>query len=320
MKLITHQCQVSDEMAAAMRRGLLKIGEPEVEVLVSGEFVEAVEELEPDSGPYDTDRGLGTVAGKTIHSGGKTTILVNHSVMSNASLVDVEHLLAHEGGHAILHAHSEAMSPLRNDRSTTGLAMLRGLASTAIEEFRVERKVAELGYSAAGLATPDSLNDRLFDFCYTIIEALHDPTSDDVVMFANRVLIAQHRLTFSLSYLAGAVVGGQTAFSADQLSDFARQYWNETIDRSWQARLQLYRRIPAAGTPWGGSLAATHLQQAVDVERKLLRDVGFTINGNDLTPGAPWAFRRTGTDAMFATQEERLMTDLGRHNASQTNS
>lgn len=35
----------------AMRRGLAKISQPEVEVLVSGDFIKSVEELDPDSGP-----------------------------------------------------------------------------------------------------------------------------------------------------------------------------------------------------------------------------------------------------------------------------
>lgn len=302
-------------MAAAIQRGLDAVDQGDVDVIVSGEFVESVEELDPDSGPYDTDRGFGTVGARTFRRQGQTTVVVNHAVMGEAPLDDVERLLAHEGGHAVLHAADEAMPALRNDRSTSGLAMLRGIASVAIEEYRVERRVLDAGYPEAGLATTDSLNNRLFDFSCTVAEATHDPASDDVITFANLVLIAQHRLTISLSYLAAAVIGGQVSFVADQLPNFARPYWTDTFDRSWRARLDLYRRIPAAGTPWGGSLAATHIRQASEVEHKLLRDVGFSIQSNDVRPDSRWGFRRTGSNEMFEAQEQRIFAELERREA-----
>ena len=74
----------------------------------------------------------------------------------------------------------------------------------------------------AGLATPDSMNNQMFDFTYQVLEALHAPESDDVFLFASKVLAAQHRLTVSLGYLAGAVVGGTTSVNVDELSTFGK--------------------------------------------------------------------------------------------------
>ena len=48
-------------------------------------------------------------------------------------------------------------------------------------------------------------------------------------LYADRVLAAQHRLTISLCYLAGAVIAGTTAFDPDQLSGFARPYWTDAM-------------------------------------------------------------------------------------------
>lgn len=85
----------------------------------------------------------------------------------------------------MLHAHDEVMTTSQPDRSTSGLAMLRTVAAVAIEEFRIERRVAEFGYPTAGLAAADSLNNELFDFCCEVLEAPHNPSSDDVILFAN---------------------------------------------------------------------------------------------------------------------------------------
>lgn len=128
-------------------------------------------------------------------------------------------------------------------------------------------------------------------------------------LFASKVLAAQHRLTISLGYLAGAVVGGGTLVRVDDVSTFGNQCWNEVIARSWQERLDLYRRIPAAGTSWGGSVRATHMRQAAEVERKLLRDTGFTIQSNDARPDTKWAFRRSGTEAMFEARWQQLVAE-----------
>lgn len=292
-----------------MQRGLDAIGKPDAAVIVSENFAETVQRLDPSSGLYDTDRGYGVVGGRTIHHDGHTTVVINHAVVSSASVAEIERLLAHEGGHVLLHAQDEAAFVVQPDRSTSGLAWLRMIAELAIEEFRVERRAAEAGYPVAGLATPSSMNDQMFDFTCQVFEALHAPESDDVFLFASKVLAAQHRLTISLGYLAGAVVDGGTLVSVDDLSTFGNQCWNELIARSWQERLDLYRRIPAAGTSWGGSVRATHLRQAAEVERKLLRDTGFTIQSNDARPDSKWAFRRSGTDAMFEARWQQLVAE-----------
>jgi len=52
--------------------------------------------------------------------------------------------------------------------------------------------------------------------------------------------------------------------------------------------LELYDKVPPVGQPWGGSVAASHLRAAVEVERRLLRDVDFKITG-DIRDGERWA-------------------------------
>lgn len=81
---------------------------PETPVIVSENFVDTVLRLDPASGPYDTDRGYGVVAGKTIHDGGQTTVVLNNAFVVDASGIDLERLVVHEGGHVLLHAQGES--------------------------------------------------------------------------------------------------------------------------------------------------------------------------------------------------------------------
>lgn len=311
MNLTTYECVVSADFEAAMQRGLEAIGQPDVDVLVSGDFVQSVQRLDP-SVPYDTNRGFGVVGAKTVRQEDQTAILVNYDVMSKAPEADVERLLAHEGGHALLHARGEAMPALPDGVGTSGLAWLRGIAWVVIEEFRIERRVGELGYPPAGLAAIGSVDDHVFDFCCEVFEASFDPASADVENFANRIFVAQNRLTNCLAYLAGAVLAGQVTFSVDKLSSFGQQYWGESIARNWQERLDLYDHIPSAGTPWGGPAASTRVREAAELERKLLLDVGFTVQSNDLRPGSPWSFRPSSTEEVFRAQLDSLLAEMER--------
>jgi len=51
------------------------------------------------------------------------------------------------------------------------------------------------------------------------------------------------------------------------------------------------------------------------VEHKLLRDVGLTIHSNDIRPGSPWAFCRTGKYKMFEAQAQRLFEEINPRDA-----
>jgi hypothetical protein len=118
-------------------------------------------------------------------------------------------------------------------------------------------------------------------------------------------------MTVTLSYLAGPIVAGSGQFSPSQLSNFGQQTWTEVMSRSWHSRLQLYQQIPPAGTPYGHEQASADRTQAVEVDRKLLRDLRFTIGGGT-RPGDQWSFLRSGSDATLTARWRQLEAEANR--------
>ena len=53
------------------------------------------------------------------------------------------------------------------------------------------------------------------------------------------------------------------------------------------------------------------LAKAAQVDRKLLHDLGFSIQGGP-HPDDDWAFLRTGSNALFDARESRLAIELDR--------
>ena len=313
MDLTTKQCRVSPATAAAMQRGLDAIGQPGLAVLVTADFVTAVERLNPDSPEYNAERGSGVVAAKTLYlPDAPALVVINGSAVLDRQDAEIERLLAHEGGHALLHEHggSTPLPPLYTSYSP-GLSVLHATAAVAIEELRIERRLAELGYPIAERAAPGEIEERLFELSCEIFEALYDPRSADVWTFAKAVLEALHRMTVTLSYLAGPIVAGTGQFSRSQLSNFGQQTWTEVMSRSWHDRLQLYQQIPPAGTPYGHEQASADRAEAVEVDRKLLRDLGFTIGGGT-RPGDQWSFLRSGSDATLTARWQQLQAEANR--------
>lgn len=306
-------CAVSDDVAAAMDRGLRMVGAPpDVSVIATSDLVSVVELLEPDSGTYTVERGpLGEVAAKTIHENGTTTIVVGPSALARP-IEDIERLLAHEGGHAVLHAADEATPKIMMKTSTTGPAILRGFAAICLDEHRIERRLAELGYPIAEHGDDETLREYMFAVPVGLVNACMDPrSSGDTLHFAHSVLQTIQPLTISMAYRLGAVSAGGDPIRPGSWPPFEQSMWNELVARNWRDRAELYASVPPAGQSWGGSVAATHLRKAAEIERRLVRDVGFTVSG-DVREGSSWAFRRVVHDQILARWMAQLEAESNR--------
>lgn len=214
-------------------------------------------------------------------------------------------LLAHEGGHAAIHASGEATPKTTVSPSTTGPSLLRGMAAIGLEEYRIERRLAELGYPVAENADDEILAVELFEMSAGVLNAVIDPRSADVQHFAHSVLSAVQPFIVSLAYRAGAVAAGGAAIQTDAFGSYERHVWLELVARNWSDRVQMYAKVPPIGEAWGGSAAASHLRQATEIERRLVRDLGFVVSG-EATEGGRWAFRREVQDDVLTRRLELL--------------
>ncbi|GAB3911867.1 hypothetical protein GCM10011575_38520 [Microlunatus endophyticus] len=242
-----------DEVSAAMQRGLNAAGQSDALVVVTDDFVGAIRRMDPDSKDYEAERGSGVVAARTVSTRSCEPVIVINAAIAlggDRSADDVERLLAHEAGHVSLHGRCEAVSLQSFGKAHPQLvATLHGIAQVAIEELRIERQLATLGYPMAERADIESLEGQLFELSATIFDALWTPDISPRLL-AEKVLSGMHGFTVTLAYLAGWEVGyGRDSFTPTQLSTFGQHHWQELVGDSWAARLALYRSIPPADAP-----------------------------------------------------------------------
>lgn len=138
-----------------------------------------------------------------------------------------------------------------------------------------------------------------------------DPGSADVLYFAHHVLSAVEPFTVSLAYRAGAVAAGGAAIQTDAFGSYEQGVWLELVARNWPDRVQMYVKVPLIGEPWAGSAAASHLRQATEIERRLVRDLGFVVSG-EASEGGRWAFRREVQDDVLTRRFELLDAECER--------
>ncbi|WP_436500381.1 hypothetical protein [Actinokineospora sp. HUAS TT18] len=276
---------------------------------MSKDFDQTIRRLDHASHMYTAERGSGVAAARTMTLGGTPTIILNGDVVSHCSTDDVERLLAHEGGHVALHVNHESITdwPFK-DHCSEGLATLHGVAAASLEEFRIELLMARLGYPIAERASAGSLDEQLFELSFKICTALTDPACANPRVFAKTMIEATQLMVTSLAYLAGAKTGRTQDFDVSQLSAFGAGFWDDVVAPSWSDRLNLYRSIPSAGTRESPARLADLLNRAVDVERKFLSDIGFTITEDERQQGA-WSFLRTASDAVFDARIQRLAAE-----------
>lgn len=240
---------LSDEENAAMERGLQSIGESNANVISSGRFAQTVERLVADNQAYSAERGAsGVVAGRTLPASGGAVIVINWTAVRNRKASLIERLLAHEGGHVKLIDRGDTR-PIRSfyEQYAFGLAALHSAAATNIDEFRIERRLIELGYPIVEQAEHSAIDDQIFELVAEMYHALLSPESVDTPKLSAAILGAMQRFTISMSYLAGALVSRAGLFSPGRLSPFGQRQW-EGADRAiLESSTSCLRAVAAIG-------------------------------------------------------------------------
>ncbi|ACY23786.1 hypothetical protein Gbro_4661 [Gordonia bronchialis DSM 43247] len=144
---IDNRAGFSSDQLAAMSEGLDRMSCPaSAEVVICEDFVSEVRNL-LSSTTYDTVRGANVVAAKTIPvSDDSQVIVVNADPVRGLELAQLGRLLAHEAGHALIHSRMEGHPDLDLRSPQMGEQVLHALATTALDEYRVERAVYAQGF------------------------------------------------------------------------------------------------------------------------------------------------------------------------------
>lgn len=280
-----------------MQAGLARVG-VDAAVRVSGSFVETVNSL-TGSTQYSADRGAGTVGARTLNLVDGPLVVINWDAAQDLDNAALERLLAHESGHVLLYPRGEHASPWQSLAGDEADWQLLCVASYALEEYRVERGVTEVGYPPSDAATPEHLSDALTELNAQVVRAV--TLTDGADEMRRIILSAQDVFTKVLAYTAGA---GGTIDTAN-LDDAAAVHWSDYVETSWPARLDLYGSVPDAWTPMTADSWEDALRAGIELEREFLASLGFSYQAE----GDALAFRRTGADQLFEQRLQRLRDD-----------
>ncbi|MEV0688204.1 hypothetical protein AB0I35_30495 [Nocardia sp. NPDC050378] len=304
MHLTTEGAGLDSSQVDAIEAGLNAIGaaEDSVEVIVTDNLVDKVRGLTGDP-DYGADRGAGVVGAKTIPTAEDSVIVLNAPEFRRRGAADLERILAHEGGHVLLNRRGETLTGRRH---LAGRPQWRWhllcVGALALDEYRIERALAELGYP-----TPESCDLDHFEPTMVavneILNACVDPRSQNPQFFMEQVIRTQDWLSKYLAYAAPFFPDGPPQAQA---RGHARANWNDYVGEHWHERATLYATVPSAREPMANPQFDAVLRRGLDLEIALLKQLGFEFT----TQGEHYCFWRRGTDALWARRDARLRQAL----------
>jgi hypothetical protein len=154
MDLTKDGCKLSTRWIAAMEKGFLSMGITDAQVIVSANFAAKVAEATGDD-TYTTDRGSGEVGARTVLGANGSVAIFNYHELKSRTPSVIQRMAAHEAGHIIINDRkTEEMSGNRDAAENIWRWTLKCLGGLAIVEFRIERRLAELGYPVAEWGQP----------------------------------------------------------------------------------------------------------------------------------------------------------------------
>lgn len=282
---------VSDDLTRAASAGLQRVGAPnQTRVVFTDAFSNDVARFTGNPS-YSADRGAGVVGARTIPApDGSSVVFVNAGEIRHRASDEVERLLAHEGGHALLNARGEDLNGRRGLVGPNWQWEMLCLGAFALDEARIETHLRDLGYPPTSTICQEHLEDSLYVLNCDVSLALID-TGVDIREFARRIVVAQDHLTKLLACLV-PYLGTEGAASPHVLSAAGRRHWDDYLAGAWEARRSLYARCPDTSVPMAPADLNSFYLAALELELDQLSLLGFERSGDNATE----RFVRTASD------------------------
>lgn len=272
------------------------MGDPAGTIVVTTNFDQVVRTLSGMQG-YSSNRGSGTVAAKTIED----HVIINASVLNEPGHGGLERLTAHESGHVVMNLRDEHGRHYHHLARTQWQWEVTSLGIKGIEEYRIERKLTELGYSPASAVSTDHWDEVLYQMNATLVESVL--VQQSVSDMATQVIGGADTLVAAMAYSIGALQNETAPFKGEKgLPPYGLQNWEDLVAPTWAQRIRLYESCPVCTEPIVPSDWETKIKEAQMLEHELLRSFGFALSGE----GEDESFTRTGSDELFQTRLIRL--------------
>ena len=216
---------LTSEQRDAVTASLVAMDEPDARVILTDDFVGTIRRL-ISSDAYSAARGDGVVAGKTVDTDSGPVIVFNApELRDRGGLVLIERTAAHV--HLITRGEStSADKESLVDRHWRWLLLQTG--GYALEEYRIERAVIDLGYPVSESGAVEYVGEALTTLNAEIVDALLNDASEDPRAFAAAVLSTQSWVTAMLAY-ATAGAGNSLPKKERGWSNRAAEPWDEYI-------------------------------------------------------------------------------------------
>jgi hypothetical protein len=303
------RASVSAETQDAIERGvaLLVPDHRAVRVLVTGNFEQAVRREmadHPEAASFTADRLTGAVAGKTICGANESVIVIDAQwLQPGEDGPDPYRLLAHEGGHVALHQRSETADGRRRLVRTRADWMLLAGAAIALEEYRIERALHQLGLPADADHW-SAMPDILFNFVAEFVDGLALRYPNEPVQRTHDTLLgATQQLAVKLHYLVAQDPHGELPDDPA-----ARGFWQRFVSFTRPALTALSAPVPDACTPCPADQLDARLLQLTAHRRDWFAQLGFRLEPES-NPEA-YYFRVLLSDAQWKSLvDEALAAD-----------
>jgi hypothetical protein len=272
------RASVPAETHDAIERGvaLLVSDHRAVRVLVTSEFEQAVRREmadHPEAASFTADRLAGAVAGKTICGATESVIVIDAQwLQPGEDHPDPYRLLAHEGGHVALHQRGESADGRRRLVRTHADWMLLAGAAIALEEYRIERALHQLGLPA-NADHWSTMPDNLFAFAAQFMDGLVLRYPNEPIKRTHDTLLgATQQLAVKLHYLAAQDPHGELPDDP-----YARGFWQRFVSFTWPTLTALSATVPDATTPWPADQLDARLLQLTAHRRDWFARLGFRL-------------------------------------------
>ncbi|MEV4057077.1 hypothetical protein AB0J55_38225 [Amycolatopsis sp. NPDC049688] len=305
MDLTVDGPEVGVEVVEAMERGLARMGRPDAEVLVTSDLQAAVRRLDTSVPAYTTQRGGGEVAGRTVITPEVSVIVLSDQYLRKSSPHDIERILAHEAGHLVLGESGEEVGSERLSVKPGWRWKLRYIGGTALEEYRIERAMYDLGYGSSEMAESDSVSSSLHVLNCRVFEAMADPRSHaDTVYFEAMILAALSDFAKVLAYCGALSLSGRGRdYPRRELNHFGQANWDDFVGTHWGERLDFFETIPDVRQAGISRFETNVWLQAANLEQELLKRIGFIFQGPP--DGGNYYFTRRQDDQVVESRLSR---------------
>lgn len=279
---------------AALVRGFAAMGAEPDEVHVAEDLAAAVN-AEEDTVGYDVERGTGVVAGRTSEIDGKIRITLNGPLIQDLEMELVERLAAHEAGHVLLRRRQETFEGHHDIFERTCDWWLGAIQGSAMEEYRIELALAQLGYGPTDSTEPASLLDSVRCAESAVVQLLLSEAGQNTALLQDGVMRQLELLTTLLAYTSAYAIQAKNDPRQEFPLGLERDIWNDLIGVVWERTTSLYMFLPTVRTP----LSTENWRKLIFAGSKLghqfLDQVGFTIGEHE---GNSYFIRQASDDFM----------------------